>query len=75
LEPEAASLYCRHLPVEKCGSDKMSLSKFGAGKRYLVLDAGGKVIDIIFQCMSYKKIWHWTMGMRLKFSYNVFEIV
>ncbi|XP_060594200.1 heat shock 70 kDa protein 12A-like isoform X2 [Ruditapes philippinarum] len=46
LEPEAASLYCRHLPVEKCGSDKMSLSKFGAGKRYLVLDAGGGTVDI-----------------------------
>ena len=41
LEPEAASLYCRHLPVEKCGKDKASLSTFGPGKRYLVLDAGG----------------------------------
>jgi hypothetical protein len=41
LEPEAASLYCRHLPVEKCGSGKTSLATFGPGKRYLVLDAGG----------------------------------
>ncbi|XP_053399657.1 heat shock 70 kDa protein 12A-like [Mercenaria mercenaria] len=53
LEPEAASLYCRHLPVEKCGSDKTSLSKFGPGKRYLVLDAGGGTVDItVHEVMS-----------------------
>lgn len=46
LEPEAASLYCRHLPVEKCGSSKTSLASFGPGKRYLVLDAGGGTVDI-----------------------------
>ena len=46
LEPEAASLYCRHLPVERhVGGDKtakFSLAKFKAGTKYLVLDAGGK---------------------------------
>ena len=43
LEPEAASLFCRHLPVEKSlGRDKTSLAKFQAGKKYLVLDAGGE---------------------------------
>ncbi|XP_053399659.1 heat shock 70 kDa protein 12A-like [Mercenaria mercenaria] len=53
LEPEAASLYCRHLPVEKCGSDKTSLAKFGPGKRYLVLDAGGGTVDItVHEVMS-----------------------
>ncbi|XP_060578454.1 heat shock 70 kDa protein 12A-like [Ruditapes philippinarum] len=47
LEPEAASLFCRHLPVEKSlGRDKVSLAKFQAGKKYLVLDAGGGTIDI-----------------------------
>ncbi|KAL4230425.1 Heat shock 70 kDa protein 12A [Mactra antiquata] len=49
LEPEAASLYCRHLPIEKSeksGPEKMSLSSFGPGKRYLVLDAGGGTVDI-----------------------------
>ncbi|XP_060567544.1 heat shock 70 kDa protein 12A-like, partial [Ruditapes philippinarum] len=47
LEPEAASLFCRHLPVEKSlGRKKVSLSKFQAGKKYLVLDAGGGTIDI-----------------------------
>lgn len=43
LEPEAASIYCRHLPVEK-GSD--SLSTFKSGTQYLVLDAGGGTVDI-----------------------------
>ncbi|KAL4230424.1 Heat shock 70 kDa protein 12A [Mactra antiquata] len=49
LEPEAASLYCRHLPIEKSeksGPEKISLSSFGPGKRYLVLDAGGGTVDI-----------------------------
>lgn len=41
LEPEAASIYCHHLPVEKSRNEK-SLSKFGAGTRYIVVDAGGK---------------------------------
>ncbi|XP_060607561.1 heat shock 70 kDa protein 12A-like [Ruditapes philippinarum] len=53
LEPEAASLYCRHLPVEKCGSSKTSLATFGPGKRYLVLDAGGGTVDItVHEVMS-----------------------
>ncbi|XP_045203378.2 heat shock 70 kDa protein 12A-like [Mercenaria mercenaria] len=46
LEPEAASLYCRHLPVERCGSDEVSLAQFPVGTKYLVLDAGGGTVDI-----------------------------
>ncbi|XP_060589192.1 heat shock 70 kDa protein 12A-like [Ruditapes philippinarum] len=45
LEPEAASLYCRYLPVEK-GQEKNSLALFGSGMEYIVLDAGGGTIDI-----------------------------
>lgn len=43
IEPEAASLFCRHLPVEQIrGADgEASLSCLAPGKRYLVLDAGG----------------------------------
>ncbi|XP_045204275.2 heat shock 70 kDa protein 12A-like [Mercenaria mercenaria] len=54
LEPEAASLFCRHLPVEKClGREKISLSKFKAGTKYLVLDAGGGTVDItVHEVMS-----------------------
>jgi hypothetical protein len=40
LEPEAASIYCKYLPVEKLeGADKISV--FQPGNKYLVLDAGG----------------------------------
>ena len=43
LEPEAASLYCRHLPVERNMGDKsLSLASFKPGTRYLVLDCGGE---------------------------------
>ncbi|KAH3735129.1 hypothetical protein DPMN_041591 [Dreissena polymorpha] len=44
LEPEAASIYCRHLPVEKDGGS--DISSFRSGTKYLVLDAGGGTIDI-----------------------------
>ncbi|XP_069130594.1 heat shock 70 kDa protein 12B-like [Argopecten irradians] len=43
LEPEAASLYCKHLPMEK---GQTGISSFSAGSKYLVLDAGGGTIDI-----------------------------
>ncbi|XP_060585439.1 heat shock 70 kDa protein 12B-like [Ruditapes philippinarum] len=46
LEPEAASLYCRHLPIEMISSDRTTLNTFLPGKRYIVLDAGGGTVDI-----------------------------
>jgi len=43
LEPEAASIYCKHLPVERLVSgDKSALGAFSPGTKYLILDAGGK---------------------------------
>ncbi|XP_033742411.1 heat shock 70 kDa protein 12A-like isoform X2 [Pecten maximus] len=46
LEPEAASLYCKCLPVEKmCGSEQ-GFTCFSKGSKYLVLDAGGGTVDI-----------------------------
>lgn len=49
MEPEAASLYYWHLPVEKyIDESKVSLAKFQAGTKYLVLDAGGTVIEWMF---------------------------
>ncbi|XP_053378885.1 heat shock 70 kDa protein 12B-like [Mercenaria mercenaria] len=45
LEPEAASLYCRYLPVQKGDAD-CSLASFKPGTKYIVLDAGGGTIDI-----------------------------
>jgi len=39
LEPEAASLYCKHIPVNKSVE---GFAAFKTGSNYLVLDAGGK---------------------------------
>ncbi|OWF40770.1 heat shock 70 kDa protein 12B-like [Mizuhopecten yessoensis] len=44
LEPEAASMYCKYLPLERKGEG--GLKTFTAGSKYLVLDAGGGTIDI-----------------------------
>jgi hypothetical protein len=41
LEPEAASLYCRYLPVQK-GHEENFLASFEPGTKYIVLDAGGR---------------------------------
>ncbi|KAL5012116.1 hypothetical protein ScPMuIL_010667 [Solemya velum] len=47
LEPEAASLYCKTLPIERVvGIDNMSLDVFTTGTKYMVLDAGGGTVDI-----------------------------
>ncbi|XP_060572365.1 heat shock 70 kDa protein 12B-like, partial [Ruditapes philippinarum] len=43
LEPEAASIYCRHLAVSMCTT---LISPFSPGTKYLVLDAGGGTVDI-----------------------------
>jgi len=41
LEPEAASLFCQNLPVEKLHGGE-GIRPFSPGNKYLVLDAGGK---------------------------------
>lgn len=51
LEPEAASLFCMHLPVEKMAiegnvADSMSISPFSKGTKYMVVDVGGGTVDI-----------------------------
>ena len=38
-EPEAASIFCRHLPVEKSSGD--TISSLPPESKYMVLDAGG----------------------------------
>nr|XP_034302784.1 heat shock 70 kDa protein 12A isoform X1 [Crassostrea gigas] len=45
LEPEAASLFCMHLPVQK-DSVNSTFGVFKSGKKYMVVDAGGGTIDI-----------------------------
>ena len=44
LEPEAASIYCKHLTLNKRkGNNKLILDSLSPGTKYLVLDAGGKL--------------------------------
>ncbi|XP_052793952.1 heat shock 70 kDa protein 12A-like [Mya arenaria] len=65
LEPEAASLFCRLLPVERSGN-KTSLGKLKAKQKYLVLDAGGGTIDItvheVLQSMEVKELYKASGG-------------
>lgn len=47
LEPEAASMFCKYLPVEKLsGSNTKKITCFQLKSKYLVLDAGGGTVDI-----------------------------
>lgn len=47
LEPEAASLFCRYLPIQKVGGvDSTEIRPFTIGDGYLVLDVGGGTVDI-----------------------------
>ncbi|KAL3878914.1 hypothetical protein ACJMK2_031240 [Sinanodonta woodiana] len=47
LEPEAASLYCRRIPLELKESDgTSSIVPLSSGTRYIVVDAGGGTTDI-----------------------------
>ncbi|WAR26161.1 HS12A-like protein [Mya arenaria] len=47
-QPEAASIFCRLLPVEQSGGE-YSLSTFTGGTKFLVVDAGGGTVDIAVQ--------------------------
>ncbi|KAK3593606.1 hypothetical protein CHS0354_018704 [Potamilus streckersoni] len=47
LEPEAAALYCKYLPMDKLtGSDDSGLSVFSEGTKYMIIDLGGGTADI-----------------------------
>ncbi|KAL3885515.1 hypothetical protein ACJMK2_025568 [Sinanodonta woodiana] len=45
LEPETASLFCRHLPMNTMIGG-IDISKMKAGSAYMVIDAGGGTVDI-----------------------------
>ena len=51
LEPEAASMYTRLLPIEKMIDDYGSpfISTFETGAKYMVLDAGGRSTVICYK--------------------------
>ncbi|XP_045203146.2 heat shock 70 kDa protein 12A-like [Mercenaria mercenaria] len=46
LEPEAASLCCRYLPMTTLGGCGSGFVPFAPGSKYLVFDAGGGTVDI-----------------------------
>ncbi|WAR26707.1 HS12A-like protein [Mya arenaria] len=48
LEPEAAAVYCRFLPMENSDQEG-SLSTLKTGSKVLVVDAGGGTVDIAVQ--------------------------
>lgn len=45
LEPEAAALYVKDLPVEKriCENKSVDFETFAPGSKYIVVDVGGMV--------------------------------
>lgn len=46
LEPEAAALFCRHLPSGRFRGEYVNLASLQPGEQYMVLDAGGGTVDI-----------------------------
>jgi hypothetical protein len=56
LEPEAAALFVKHLPVERRvdGKDGKGFQTFSPGSEYIVVDAGGTFyFNIGFICKEY----------------------
>ncbi|KAL3880726.1 hypothetical protein ACJMK2_032943 [Sinanodonta woodiana] len=58
LEPEAASMFCKHLPVDRIsGAPDTGISVFSPGTKYLVLDAGGGTVDItVHEVLADRKV-------------------
>lgn len=48
LEPEAASLCCRHLPLNTMKGCSSGFVPFTPGSKYLVFDAGGMFMNHLF---------------------------
>ncbi|WAQ99491.1 HS12A-like protein [Mya arenaria] len=46
LEPEAASLYCRQLPIAKDPETENGVSKLPVESQYMILDCGGGTVDV-----------------------------
>ena len=53
LEPEAASLCCRHLPMDVMNGCASGFVPFSPGSKYLVFDAGGgfNMYTFLFCCI------------------------
>ncbi|XP_076112735.1 heat shock 70 kDa protein 12B-like [Mytilus galloprovincialis] len=46
LEPEAASIYCQHLPIEKLQGARTGFSMTKKGTKFMIIDLGGGTADI-----------------------------
>lgn len=46
LEPEAASIYCQHLPIEKLQGAGAGFTMSRKGTKYMIIDLGGGTADI-----------------------------
>ncbi|CAG2218767.1 unnamed protein product [Mytilus edulis] len=46
LEPEAASIYCQHLPTEKLSGAESGFTMSKEGTKYMIVDLGGGTVDI-----------------------------
>ncbi|KAH3818541.1 hypothetical protein DPMN_120262 [Dreissena polymorpha] len=58
LEPEAASIFCRHSNLRRSTiSDNVDISTFLPGTKYIVCDAGGGTVDItVHEVVSDKEL-------------------
>jgi hypothetical protein len=45
LEPEAASIYCQHLPIQKLHGSSPRFFVMEVGTKYMVVDLGGILIN------------------------------
>ena len=45
LEPEAASIYCQHLPIHKLHGSSRGFVMSEVGTKYMVVDLGGILIN------------------------------
>ncbi|XP_076084861.1 heat shock 70 kDa protein 12B-like isoform X2 [Mytilus galloprovincialis] len=46
LEPEAAAIYCQHLPTEKLSGAESGFTMSEVGTKYMIVDLGGGTVDI-----------------------------
>lgn len=66
LEPEAASIYCKHIDLANFSGMAANFKPFASGSRYIILDAGGGTIDITVHEVQFdghlKELYHANGG-------------
>lgn len=63
LEPEAASLFCQHLPLEKLVGASKGFDVSKPGTKYMVIDLGGKYIKLYTQNLKMLRHRHFSLCM------------